>query len=298
MMDEKAKKNITKAFSSYPKVFLPQEKIYLRANTFYITGFRLLNLTVLGKIKDEVLIENILSLSTTKVGRLLVETKDGTSVNFGLINEKEFPEYQRILMTIQAGEFLEHIEATAVQETIEAPAEERVVREAPPHYGTLVANEKFGLYRVRIFSDGYIQITSGLGLFKGAIEKLLEIEGEAQISKKTGIGRGVVGIVTLGANQLVPNQRGNLIMTVTTDKQVHVLIHDMPFAVYIQNMHKLVAAGKSVIKKDKSSEATAASKGSPNSQSLAQQIRELSELKDAGVISEKEFESAKQKLLS
>ena len=306
-MDEKAKKNITKAFSSYPKVFLPQEKIYLRANTFYITGFRLLNLTVLGKIKDEVLIENILSLSTTKVGRLLVETKDGTSVNFGLINEKEFPEYQRILMTIQAGEFLEHIEAPAVQETIEAPAvqetieapaEERVVREAPPHYGTLVANESFGLYKVRIFSDGYIQISKGLGLFKGSIEKLLEIEGESQITKKSALGRGLAGVVTLGKNQLAPNQRGNLIMTITTDKVVHVLIEDLPQKQWIVSMNKLVAVGKSVIKKGTSIEATATAKESSPSQSLAQQIRELSELKDAGVISEKEFESAKQKLLS
>ena len=307
MMDEKAKKDITKAFTSYPKVFLPQEKIYLRANTFYITGLRFLNLSILGKIKDEVLIEYILSLSISKVGRLLVETKDGTSVNFGLINVKEFPEYQRILMTIQAGEFLEHVEAPAVQETleapavketIEAPAEARVVREAPPYYGTVVANEGFGLYRIRIFSDGYIQISKGLGMFKGSIEKLLEIEGESQLTKKSGLGRGLAGIVTLGKNQLAPSQRGNLIMTISTDKVVHVLIEDFPKEIYIKSMYKLVAVGKSVIKKGTPSEATATSKDLPHSQSLAQQIRELSELKDAGVISEKEFESAKQKLLS
>jgi hypothetical protein len=324
-MDSKYQKNIEKKLSAHPKVFLPQERIYAAGNVVYFTGFRLLHLSLLGRISDEVPIENVLTIGTTKFGSLLVETKDGTSVNFGVEDKKVISEFQRVLLMIQAGEVPEYIEAPAVKETIEAPAvketieapavketieapavketieapaEERVVREAPPYYGTLVANEKFGLYRVKIFSDGYIQIISGLGFFKGAIEKLLEIEGEAQISKKTGIGRGVAGIVTLGANQLVPNQRGNLLMTVTTDKQVHVLIHDMPFAVYIQNMNKLVAVGKSVIKKGTSAEVTAIPKDSSQSQSLAQQIRELSELKDAGIISEKEFESAKQKLLS
>jgi hypothetical protein len=208
---------------------------------------------------------------------------------------------------IQAGEIPEYVEAPAVkeesavptiQEETEVPTEQRVVREAPPHYGTVVANESFGLYKVRIFSDGYIQISKGLGLFKGSIEKLLEIEGESQITKKSALGRGLAGVVTLGKNQLAPNQRGNLIMTITTDKVVHVLIEDVPQKQWIVSMNKLVAVGKSVIKKGTSSEVTATAKDSPHSQSLAQQIRELSELKDAGVISEQEFESAKKKLLS
>jgi hypothetical protein len=107
-----------------------------------------------------------------------------------------------------------------------------------------------------------------------------------------------MGVVTLGKNQLAPNQRGNLIMTITTDKRVHVLLEDVPQKQWIKSMNKLVAVGKSVIKKSTPSEVTATAKDSPHSQSLAQQIRELSELKDAGVISEQEFESAKKKLLS
>jgi hypothetical protein len=55
-------------------------------------------------------------------------------------------------------------------ETIEGPAVERVVREAPPYYGTVVANEFFGNYKIRIFSDGYIQVSMGLGLIKGRID--------------------------------------------------------------------------------------------------------------------------------
>ena len=304
-MDEKSKKNIEKALSTYPKVFLPQEKIYAGGNVVYFTGFRFLQLSLLGRIKDEVPIENVLAIGATKFGSLLVETKDGTSVNFGVEDKKVISEFQRVLLMIQAGEIPEYIEAPAEKEIIQAPveesqvpAEQRVVREAPPHYGTVVANESFGLYRVRIFSDGYIQISKGLGLFKGSVEKLLEIEGESQLTKKSGLGRGLAGIVTLGKNQLAPNQRGNLIMTITTDKVVHVLIEDFPKDIYIKSMHKLVAVGKSVIKKGASSEATATARDSSLSQTLAQQIRELSELKDAGVISEKEFESAKQKLLS
>ena len=306
-MDSKIKTYIEKGLSAYPKVFLPQEKIYARGNTVYLTDLRFLNLSILGKIKNEVLIENVLAISTAKLGSLVVETKDGTSLNFGIVDKKEFPEFQRVLLMIQAGEIPEYIEAPAakeesgvltIEEGTEASIEQRVVREAPPHYGTVVANESFGLYKVRIFSDGYIQISKGLGLFKGPIEKLLEIEGESQITKKSALGRGLAGVVTLGKNQLAPNQRGNLIMTITTDKVVHVLIEDVPQKQWIVSMNKLVAVGKSVIKKGTPSEATSNPKNSSGSQSLAQQIRELSELKDSGVISQQEFESAKQKLLS
>ena len=87
-------------------------------------------------------------------------------------------------------------------------------------------------------------------------------------------------------------------MTITTDKVVHVLIEDVPQKQWIVSMNKLVAVGKSVIKKGMPSEATGTAKDSPSSQGLAQQIRDLSELKDSGIISEEEFESAKKKLLS
>jgi hypothetical protein len=311
-MDNKSKKNIERWLSNKPKVFLPVEKIYASSNTVLITANRLIQLTTSGKIKDEIPLKDVKDFSTTrkkfaKAGPLLVETKDGKSLNFGLLHDSEYQEFQRVLVMIQSGEIPEYIEAPAVKETIEEPAVketneappvERVVREAPPNYGTVVANESFGLYKVRIFSDGYIQISKGLGFFKGSIEKLLEIEGESQITKKSALGRGLMGVVTLGKNQLAPNQRGNLIMTITTDKRVHVLLEDVPQKQWIKSMNKLVAVGKSVIKKSTPSEVTATAKDSPHSQSLAQQIRELSELKDAGVISEQEFESAKKKLLS
>ena len=297
-MDSKSKKNIEKALSQYQKIFLPQEKIYARGNTLYITEFRVLNLSLLGKIKDEVVIENVLAISTTKFGSLLVETKDGTSVNFGIIDKKEFLDFQRVLLMIQAGEEPEYVKNPWVQEISTGPAEETVVRVAPPNYGNRVASEGFGNYQIKIFSDGYIQISKGLGLFKGNVEKLLQIECEAQITKKTGLGRGIAGIVTLGANQMVPNQRGNLILTVTTDKEVHVLMVDFPTPDYIKSMNKLVAVGKSVINKGATSVVTEVPQVAPSSQTLAQQIKELSELRDSGVISENEFESAKRKLLS
>jgi len=320
-MDSKFKKNIERALSAYPKIFLPQEKVLAFAHPVVITEGRLLQLGITGKIIQEIRLEDVKEFSTSrktmaKTGPLYVETNDGKKQKLGLVFVAQYQEFQRVLLVIQAGEIPEYVEAPAVEKSIQASAvkeesvvpmmqevkeesrEQRVVREAPPYYGTVVANESFGLYKVRIFSDGYIQISKGLGLFKGSIEKLLEIEGESQITKKSALGRGLAGVVTLGKNQLAPNQRGNLIMTITTDKVVHVLIEDLPQKQWIVSMNKLVAVGKSVIKKGTSSEVTATSKDSTDSQSLAQQIRELSELKDAGVISEKEFESAKKKLLS
>jgi hypothetical protein len=302
-MDNKSKKKIERWLSNKPKVFLPSEKIYASSNSVLITANRLIQLTTSGKIKDEIPLKDVKDFSTTRkkfatAGPLLVETMDGKSLNFGLLLDIEYKEFQRVLVMIQAGEIPEYIEAPAVMETVEAPAVEREVQEAPPYYGTVVANEFFGKYKIRIFSDGYIQVSMGLGLIKGRIEKLNQIECDAQITKKSALGRGLAGIATLGANQMAPNQRGNLILSITTDKKVHVLMHDLPTAQHIKSMNKLAAVGKSVIKKNAPSEVTTTAKDSPQSQSLAQQIRELSELKDAGVISEKEFESAKQKLLS
>ena len=311
-MDNKSKKKIERWLSNKPKVFLPSEKIYASSNSVLITANRLIQLTTSGKIKDEIPLKDVKDFSTTRkkfatAGPLLVETMDGKSLNFGLLLDIEYKEFQRVLVMIQAGEIPEYIEAPAVMETIEAPAVmetveapavEREVQEAPPYYGTVVANEFFGKYKIRIFSDGYIQVSMGLGLIKGRIEKLNQIECDAQITKKSALGRGLAGIATLGANQMAPNQRGNLILSITTDKKVHVLMHDLPTTQHIKSMNKLTAVGKSVIKQDAPSEVTTTAKDSPQSQSLAQQIRELSELKDAGVISEKEFESAKQKLLS
>jgi len=321
-MDEKFKKNINTAFFTYPKAFLPQEKIYTCASSIFLTEFRLLQLSVMGKTKNDIPLENVKGFSADtkgwiKVGTLLVEIKDGTSINFGNVYDKEFEEFQRVLAIIQSGQLPEYIEAPAAkekpkevtkqkddvkspvkQETGEAVPNQRVVRAAPPYYGTLTANETFGNYRVRVFSDGYIQVSTGLGLIKGSIEKLLQIDCEAQISKKTGLGRGLATIVTAGANQLSPNQRGNLILTITTDKKVHVLFQEMPFAHDIKGMNKLVAAGKSVINQNKKSAPIDLPKISSDNQNLAQQIRELSELKDSGVITQQEFEAAKQKLLS
>jgi len=302
-MDSKSKKSIEKALSQYQKIFFPQEKIYASSSTVYITAIRLMHLSITGKVKDAIPLEDVKGFSTTrksfaKAGPLLVETKDGKSLNFGLLLDSEYQEFQRVLEMIQGGAEPEYVKNPWVQEISTGPVEERVVQVAPPNYGNRVASEGFGNYQIKIFSDGYIQISKGLGLFKGQVEKLLQIECEAQITKKTGLGRGIAGIVTLGANQMVPNQRGNLILTVTTDKEVHVLMVDFPTPDYIKSMNKLVAVGKSVINKGATSVVAEVPQVAPNSQSLAQQIKELSELRDSGVINEKEFESAKRKLLS
>jgi hypothetical protein len=300
-MDPKSNKHIERLLANHSKIFAPQEKIYVSSNTVVLTESRLFKLGLGGGIKYEIPLEDIKGFSakgTGKTASLIAETISGNAVNFGIVYATEYQEFQRALVTIHAGETPEYVEVGVKEKSVEVAGEQRILRDAPPHYGTVVANESFGLYKVRIFSDGYIQISKGLGLFKGSIEKLLGIEGESQITKKSALGRGLAGVVTLGKNQLAPNQRGNLILTITTDKVVHVLIEDLPQKQWIVSMNKLVAVGKSVIKKGTSTEVTAAPKDSSQSQSLAQQIRELSELKDAGVISEQEFESAKKKLLS
>jgi hypothetical protein len=324
-MDEKSREKITEAILGHSQVFLSQEKIYAYYNTLYFTEFRLLRLSISGKKKNEVPIENVLSFhadtkNSAKLGSLLVETKDGASVNFGNIIDKKYEEFLTVWTKIQSGKLPEYVKAPNVVSDEFRCSEcgwntfkwvgrcgecqawgsidKGTVSEASPSYGDPVARESFGKYTVVIFSGGFVQISKLFGRAQLSIEKLLQIEAESQISKKTGLGRGLATIMTAGVNQMSPNQRGNLILTVTTDKNVHVLIQDVPFEHDMKAMQKLAAVGRSVINQGARSTLTEVDKVAPGSQSLAQQIRELSKLKDAGIISQQEFESAKQKLLS
>ena len=295
-------KGISKAVSQYKDVLNPDEMLVAEGNTILLTTKRLIQLTILGKIKNEISINEIVEFQTTrkkfaKAGPLLVLDSTGSIQDFGNMLDADFDQFKAVFSKLKTGTLSGNqsqesrsIEVGAVAKA-ESSSEETT-------YGKVVVQCFFGSANIKIYSKGFIQIAKGLGLFKNEIEELISIDGEAQITKKTGLGRAAAAVVTMGVNLASPNQRGNLILTITTNRDVHVLFHQMPFAHDIKGMHELISAGKAVI----ASRAKGLSNGSRDVgmevQGLGDQLRDLVQLRQEGLLSDEEFELAKKKLLS
>jgi hypothetical protein len=102
--------------NNFSKVLLLQEKIYTTSNMVAITNRRIFQLTLVGKIKREIPLEEIMNFSTTrkkfaKAGPLLIETKNGKSENFGILFDGEYREFQQVLAIIQSGGVPESIKS-------------------------------------------------------------------------------------------------------------------------------------------------------------------------------------------
>jgi len=165
-------------------------------------------------------------------------------------------------------------------------------------YGKVRAKCMFGANVVTIYENGFVRVSKSLGLMKGDIEELIEIFGESDITKKTGLGRAVGGVFTLGANlMLSPNQRGNLYLTIATNKRTHSLIWERPSNTAISEMNKLVAAGKAVIKIKELKEEKVTGKETLQDINPLDQLKKLKELLEVGAITEAEFNEKKVKLL-
>lgn len=157
--------------------------------------------------------------------------------------------------------------------------------------GSLVVRESFGVKVVEIYQKGYVRIGT-LGL--GPPEKLLGISATDGSSNKSGVGRGAAAIATLGVNYLLSeSKRGDLYLTIITDKKTHSLHQSPPSEGQVRSMLKIEAAGKAVL----GSQSQEAAPVSAEPRSLAAEIAELKSLHEAGVLSEDEFNQAKAKLL-
>lgn len=175
-------------------------------------------------------------------------------------------------------------------------------------YGRQVANHTFGMRTVRIYDKGYVRVSMfGVG---GDFQQLLSIEASSDVSKKSGLGRGAVAIVTAGVNLAGSNKRGDVYLTIVTKGTTHVLHEDPPTVMNLRASKSLEAAGRAVIQAnaDRTTEETQQSTSAlpstwaePVSASAegvgAQKLRELAELRDQGLVTEEEFAELRAKLL-
>lgn len=190
------------------------------------------------------------------------------------------------------------IKATNVSEEKEAKSIES--EEFGSNFGSQVLSKPFATKWITIYSQGFVRVDSGMGAAKGNVEALLDIFGETDITRKSGLGRTAGAVLTAGANVLLsPGQRGNVYLTISTDRNTHSIIWSRPDDYSIKTMNEIVSAGKSVIARAIAAKSTSASVHQPPASAvdLAGQISKLAELRAAGVLSEEEFTAAKAKLI-
>ncbi len=175
-------------------------------------------------------------------------------------------------------------------------------------YGRKVIEEACAGKLVRIYEKGYVRV-SGVFLKDGAIfEKLIAIESSADVAKKTALGRTIMFGATMGLNMLTPNKRGDMYLTIATDRTTHMLHMSPPTERELKAMHKIATAGQGVLDsiERQSSISEVASRPSPVKQpirttsqsSVIDELTKLVALRDAGAISEDEFSSLKADLMA
>lgn len=158
-------------------------------------------------------------------------------------------------------------------------------------YGREIASEALGGKFVKFYDRGYVKV----GLL-GSPEKILGIEGSADnLQKKSAAGRAVGAVFTMGMNVAVgSNRRGDLLVTITTDKQVHSIIHSAPYSLDLKSYQRIISVGKSLLAREQSQ---SRSDQAPINTDITGKLKELVELRDSGALSAEEFEKAKSKLL-
>lgn len=173
-------------------------------------------------------------------------------------------------------------------------------------YGRKVASEVFAaglkIARIAIFDQGYVQIGS-------KVHKLLGISSDAAISRKSGIGRSVATLATLGTpfpgfNLLSPSQRGYVSLTITTDTDTHIFQSEIPDNSTIKSVQKLVTAGNAVLDAQRQRSNSAALQHQQpivvqagDASDLGTQLKSISDLHAQGILTDEEFIAAKAKLL-
>lgn len=188
-------------------------------------------------------------------------------------------------------------EAAAKLEQFQRDLDDKVARANgadTDEVGRTVESKRFGGKTVTIYSNGFVQV-SGL-MSSPAPEKLVQIEANIEVTKKTGIGRGVAAVVTNGWSLTTSNKRGDIYLTILTEKQTHTLNSGTPTDAEIKAVRALELAGKAVL--GASGSGPAATSGDPPSEKpIPDQIRDMKALLDEGLVTQEDFDQFKKRLL-
>jgi hypothetical protein len=168
-------------------------------------------------------------------------------------------------------------------------------------YGRQVESKAFGGKIIRVHENGYVRLGGAFG-GAGDYERLLSIEASADVGKKSGLGRGTAAVMTGGINLLGSNKRGDVYLTIVTEKQTYPLRMSPPTAGNMTASKALEAAGKAVIASAQA-EASAAP-AEPNVSGaldgragVREWLRELKQLHEEGLIDTVGYEQKRAHLI-
>ena len=183
-----------------------------------------------------------------------------------------------------------------IEGQIETQKAAKSEREA--EYGHQTASHMFGTKWVHIYSKGYVQVRDAVALKSSApFERLLAIDSQADVTKKSGFGRGAAAVVTAGANLSSSNMRGDVYLTIGTDKTTHAL-RAKPTTESVRAAKALEVAGKAAIAAANTRTATStATPPTAVQPDAADQLKKLADLHAAGILTDDEFAAKKADLL-
>lgn len=178
-----------------------------------------------------------------------------------------------------------HVEGVKAQQTEGAAAA-----------GSLVIEKDFGVTKVAIYDGGFVRV-SKLMTPLTPYEKLRSIKFEQQTQDRSGVGQVWAG------GPLASSQRRTLSLTIATDRKVHTLVteHQMLSGDEKAGL-ALEAAGNSVLgvlRDATPMQATVANSPADSAQpDIADQIKKLADLHQAGILTDDEFAAKKADLLN
>ena len=172
-------------------------------------------------------------------------------------------------------------------------------------YGRQIMEEVCAGKLVRFYEKGFVRVSGTILKNDAWFEKLMAISSSADVSKKTALGRTIMASATFGANLvLTPNKRGDIYLTITTDRNTHMIHSSPPTKSDLQAMHKIANAGAALINSlsNQPVNSQASFEESPrlsvtSQSSLLDELTKLVSLRDAGALSEEEFLMMKQQLM-
>jgi hypothetical protein len=297
----------------YATILQEDEKLLAENGLFtLLTSGRFIQLSTFGKVKNSILLSDIEKLSTTRArfataGPLIIHTSAGSTENFGILSDADWEIFQEVFAKAKvalADAKTVFVEKNEPKEKKPKPPKTVVVNqkrldelEENKKYGTVTAEGVFSFTKITVYSLGFVKVGSMFG--GGSIQKLLDIFGESDITKKTGLGRAATAILTFGINlTLLPNQRGNVYLTISTPSKTHSLMLEMPRESDLRLMNKLVSAGKAAIsRRDSDSREGRAPILRAESGGVDQSLQNLVKLHKDGLIDDAEYKAAKAKLL-
>jgi hypothetical protein len=169
-------------------------------------------------------------------------------------------------------------------------AEDKRLKEAEQveRYGREMLSELIGFSIIQLYEKGFVRFSGG------DFEKLLSVDLMADnLTKKSGFGRGVGAVFTLGMNLAAPNTRGDVIVTILTDKKARTF-EMLPDENNLKASQRVVQVANTILKLN-----NAEKMGTDNISAgdLGDGLEKLVKLHKSGALSDAEFAKAKKKLL-